>query len=125
MSCQILAYLPVDAYLPFPREPPQWTGRTNRSRRLLSMTAALDCRAACRALLRPAVRPFKRKRHHDDDGTHTGTVDLCTGLQLRDRPAPLKGGMKGFWSVTVNANWRVTFRFADGEADDVELIDYH
>jgi proteic killer suppression protein len=38
---------------------------------------------------------------------------------------PLKGDRKGFWSVTVRANWRIVFRFADGEADAVELIDYH
>lgn len=37
----------------------------------------------------------------------------------------LKGDMKGLWSVTVRANWRITFRFENGDADDVELIDYH
>jgi proteic killer suppression protein len=36
-----------------------------------------------------------------------------------------KGQMKGFWSVTVRANWRVIFRFAEGEAEDVDLVDYH
>lgn len=44
-----------------------------------------------------------------------------TGFRLH----PLKGDMKGFWSVTVNANWRIIFRFGDGDANDVELIDYH
>jgi proteic killer suppression protein len=38
---------------------------------------------------------------------------------------PLKGDMKGLWSVTVRANWRIVFRFADDDADAVELIDYH
>lgn len=38
---------------------------------------------------------------------------------------PLKGDMKGLWAVTVGANWRIVFRFANGEADDVELVDYH
>ena len=38
---------------------------------------------------------------------------------------PLKGDMKGLWSVTVRANWRIVFRFTDGDADAVELIDYH
>jgi toxin HigB-1 len=37
----------------------------------------------------------------------------------------LKGNRKGFWSVTVRANWRIIFRFDDEKADDVELIDYH
>jgi proteic killer suppression protein len=38
---------------------------------------------------------------------------------------PLKGGLQGFWSVTVRANWRIIFRFENGVARDVELIDYH
>jgi proteic killer suppression protein len=36
----------------------------------------------------------------------------------------LKGDLKGYWSVTVRANWRIMFRF-DGDAFDVELVDYH
>ena len=38
---------------------------------------------------------------------------------------PLKGELKGFWSVTVNANWRIVFRFEAGDCYDVDLIDYH
>lgn len=37
----------------------------------------------------------------------------------------LKGDLKGFWSVTARANWRVIFRFEEGNAYDVDLIDYH
>lgn len=37
----------------------------------------------------------------------------------------LKGDRKGVWSVTVRANWRITFRFEDGYALDVNLEDYH
>ena len=37
----------------------------------------------------------------------------------------LKGDMKGYWAVTVRANWRIIFRFEDGHAYEVELIDYH
>ena len=33
--------------------------------------------------------------------------------------------MKGYWALTVRANWRIIFRFEDGNALDVELIDYH
>ena len=36
-----------------------------------------------------------------------------------------KGKLKGYWSVTVRANWRIIFRFEDGDVHDVELIDYH
>jgi len=37
----------------------------------------------------------------------------------------LKGRLKGFWSVTARANWRIIFRFAGADAFDVELMDYH
>ena len=37
----------------------------------------------------------------------------------------LKGQLRGFWAVTVRANWRITFRFADGDALDIDLVDYH
>jgi toxin HigB-1 len=38
---------------------------------------------------------------------------------------PLKGDLKGFWSVTITGNWRVVFRFEKGDALDVDLTDYH
>lgn len=38
---------------------------------------------------------------------------------------PLKGDLKGFWSVTVRANWRIIFRFEGTDAFDVEPIGYH
>jgi proteic killer suppression protein len=43
------------------------------------------------------------------------------GLRLH----PLKGKLKGYWAVTVQANWRVVFRLVDGDAWDVEYVDYH
>jgi toxin HigB-1 len=38
---------------------------------------------------------------------------------------PLTGDLKGHWSVTVRANWRIVFRFEDGDVFDVDLVDYH
>ena len=38
---------------------------------------------------------------------------------------PLKGELRGFWAVTVRSNWRVIFRFAEGEALDVDYVDHH
>lgn len=43
------------------------------------------------------------------------------GLRLH----PLLGSQRGFWSVTVQANWRVTFRFEDGDSHVVDYVDYH
>ena len=38
---------------------------------------------------------------------------------------PLKGALKGHWAVSVSGSWRVTFRFEDGHAVDVDYLDYH
>ena len=38
---------------------------------------------------------------------------------------PLKGRLKGFWSITISGNWRIIFRFEKGDASDVDLVDYH
>jgi len=48
---------------------------------------------------------------------------LVTGPGYRLHP--LKGNLKGLWSVNVRANWRMIFRFEGNDAWDVELIDYH
>lgn len=37
----------------------------------------------------------------------------------------LRGSEEGVWSVRVNKNWRITFRFEGSDACDVNLIDYH
>lgn len=37
----------------------------------------------------------------------------------------LRGDLKGYWSVTVKANWRIVFKFVDGDASNIELLDYH
>jgi proteic killer suppression protein len=37
----------------------------------------------------------------------------------------LKGSRAGYWAVTINGPWRLVFRFADGDAYDVEILDYH
>ena len=38
---------------------------------------------------------------------------------------PLKGDRKEFYSIHVNGNWTIIFKFENGEASDVDLIDYH
>jgi toxin HigB-1 len=37
----------------------------------------------------------------------------------------LKGSLKGYWAVTVRANWRIVFRFEGDKASNVDLVDYH
>jgi toxin HigB-1 len=57
-------------------------------------------------------------------------VDLAT--QLDDLKVPpgnrlhaLDGNRKGQHSISINDQWRICFRFADGDAYDVEICDYH
>lgn len=61
--------------------------------------------------------------------------DLLTALDfaptIEDMDLPnfrlhaLKGNLKGYWAVYVRANWRIIFRFDEGAAYDVDLVDYH
>jgi len=56
-------------------------------------------------------------------------LDAASAAEDMDLPGfrlhPLKGELKGFWAVTVRANWRVIFRFSDRDAWDVDYVDYH
>ena len=56
-----------------------------------------------------------------DTTAEPGEVGLFPGWKLH----PPKGDRKGFWSVTITGNWRMIFRFEDGDAYDLDLIDYH
>lgn len=37
----------------------------------------------------------------------------------------LRGARRNQWAMTINGPWRLCFRFADGDAWDVEIVDYH
>jgi len=79
--------------------------------------------------------------HEDDDprgviGQHVeklrdilARLDAAGAVADMDLPGfrlhPLKGEFKGFWAVTVRANWRVIFRLVEGDALDVNYVDYH
>lgn len=58
-----------------------------------------------------------------------GLLDAATKIEDMNAPGlalhPLKGNRKGVWAVTVQANWRITFRFVDGDAEIVDYEDYH
>jgi proteic killer suppression protein len=56
---------------------------------------------------------------------------LNAAADIRDMRYPgsglheLKGNRKGDWSVYVSGNWRITFKFQNGDAYDVNYEDYH
>ena len=37
----------------------------------------------------------------------------------------LTGERRGFWAINIDGPWRIVFRFEDGDAYDVEIVDYH
>ena len=64
---------------------------------------------------------LKRQLLALDEAQAPSNMGLFPGWRLH----PLTGNMTGFWSVTVSGNWRLVFRFEDGQAFDVDLVDYH
>jgi proteic killer suppression protein len=56
-------------------------------------------------------------------------LDTAQSIEDVDIPGyrlhPLKGSRKGFWSITVSGNWRLTFEFVDGNAHILNYEDYH
>jgi proteic killer suppression protein len=42
-----------------------------------------------------------------------------------NRLEKLKGDREGQWSIRINDQWRICFRWEDGDAFDVEIVDYH
>jgi proteic killer suppression protein len=56
-------------------------------------------------------------------------LDAASSIEDVDLPGfrlhALKGELRGFWAITVRANWRLTFRFVDGDVLDVDYLDYH
>ncbi len=89
-----------------------------------------------------SIRHRGLKRLYEDDdprgviAEHAGKLrDILARLDAAKSSAdmdlpgfrlhPLKGFRKGFWAVTVRANWRVIFRFLNGDVLEVDYIDYH
>ena len=85
-------------------------------------------------------RGLKRFYERDDQGQIDSRIaprvrQILTALDVMSslddvriptwRLHPLTGDRQGQWSLTVRANWRITFRFEDGDVLDVDLVDYH
>lgn len=78
---------------------------------LTGSTAGIQAKHA--AKLRLILELLHRAKTAEDANFH--------GAQLH----PLKGDKKGLWAVRVSGNWRVVFRFQDGDAEVVDYLDYH
>jgi toxin HigB-1 len=49
------------------------------------------------------------------------TLETLPGMRLHQ----LKGDLAKYWSLSVTGNWRIVFRYADGDMLDVDYVDYH
>ena len=43
----------------------------------------------------------------------------------QNRLEKLKGDRKNRWSIRINGQWRICFKFENGDASEVEIVDYH
>ncbi|MEK6789849.1 MAG: type II toxin-antitoxin system mRNA interferase toxin, RelE/StbE family [Pseudomonadota bacterium] len=91
------------------------------------------------------IKGFRHKglrRFYEDDSTSgiqaahaeklrriLGLLDVAVEPEELNLPSfrlhPLKGNLKDHWSITVNGNWRVTFRFVGVNVELIDYLDYH
>jgi proteic killer suppression protein len=67
------------------------------------------------------VRPAQRKLAMLHAAVTVDALRSPPGNRLET----LKGGRRGQWSIRINDQFRVCFRWEDGNAEDVEIVDYH
>jgi proteic killer suppression protein len=56
-----------------------------------------------------------------DAATNLGDLGNLRSVGLHK----LKGDRRGQWAMTINRRWRLCFEFSDGDAFNVEIVDYH
>ena len=89
------------------------TFRHKGRRRLFEIGSTSGVQASCVKRLRMQLAALDTAQTIED-------MDI-PGFRLH----PLKGELRGRWSITVNGNWRVTFEFRDGNAYVLDYEDYH
>lgn len=73
-----------------------------------------------RKLKQDHVAKIERVLARLDEAVDVADMDL-PGFRLHQ----LKGDLRDSWAVSISGNWRITFRFEDGDAYDVDYLDYH
>ena len=66
-------------------------------------------------------------------GRNSGTLrqlhaaEILADLRIppSNRLKSLSGDLKGFWTIRINQQWRLIFRWDDGKASNVKITDYH
>jgi len=84
-------------------------------------TQSLYVTGRSRRLPSEIVRRAVRKLEYLDLATRLDDLRVPPGNRLH----ALEGDRKGQYSISINDQWRICFRFSDGDAHDVEITDYH
>jgi proteic killer suppression protein len=97
--------------------------------RTLSRMIASFRHKGLRLLFETGERRLLNPQHVEKIENILGVLQAAENIKGVDVPGyrlhTLSGDLKGLWSVTVRANWRIVFRFEGGKAFDVDLLDYH
>jgi proteic killer suppression protein len=67
------------------------------------------------------ARPAKRKLEAVNAASRLEDLTVPPSNRLQK----LKGDLKNYHSIRINDQWRVVFKWADGDADEVRIVDYH
>ena len=92
------------------------------------MIRSFRCPDTERLFRRESVRRFRaiersalRKLDMLDAASYLRTLSSLPG----NRPERLKGDRTDQWSIRINDQWRIVFHWDDGDASEVEIVDYH
>lgn len=75
-----------------------------------------------------AVRQFRdiaRRAKRKLEAVHAASRLDDLMVPPSNRLEKLKGNLKDFYSIRINDQWRVVFRWSDGDAYEVRVVDYH
>ncbi len=72
-----------------------------------------------------AFRQFARRAKRRVEMLNAATRLEDLRVPPSNRLEALRGRRKGFHSIRINDQWRIVFRWSDGDAFDVTIVDYH
>jgi len=73
----------------------------------------------------PAFHGFARRAKRKLEAVHAAARLDDVRVPPSNRLEKLRGDRQGFYSIRINDQWRVVFRWLDGDAHDVTILDYH
>ena len=73
----------------------------------------------------PDFQGIARRAKRKLEAIHAASRLSDLAVPPSNRLERLRGDLKDFYSVRINDQWRVIFRWRDGEPDEVRIVDYH